>query len=353
MLHAEVRSLDEFVTVLVPRVRTEPVLEACEHGFRLRELLPGLVQVVRERPEVERQSAGLALVRIAEVSVLAGVDLDIIVVDWILDEPVVRRRVIGVARGLPQTAVGNVDDRIRYGYGDAQTVRLVGLEILVGPPHARAQSLARGRDPRVACTVVRPYETTVPRRALRDARPAVVEHRHRFAMADRLRRYERHEECVPVTPISDLVAILHHAVDFHGDLKIDLHFARRLHDAVRDAVVTADRAVGWIDLHVKVVERRVPPCAPGRVAAAQRIGMGEHTRSVLLSSNGHDRSDCNDAHYESGCTEKSDLSHVLSCEGNGSGERGPAGTGYRIQSYALTGRPPRQDLLQIVRPSPT
>src|SRR6185312_8146572 len=129
-----------------------------------------------------------------------------------LDEPVVRRRVIGVARGLPQTAVGNVDDRIRYGYGNALTVWLVGLEILVGPPHACSQSLAGGRDPRVACTIVRPYEAAVPRSALRHARPAVVEHRHRLALADRLRRDERDEEGVPVTLIGDLAPILHHTV---------------------------------------------------------------------------------------------------------------------------------------------
>src|SRR5205814_4904235 len=61
MLHAEVRCLDELVAVRIPWVRTEPVLEAGEHGLDLLELLLGGVSVVRQRPEVEREMAALAL----------------------------------------------------------------------------------------------------------------------------------------------------------------------------------------------------------------------------------------------------------------------------------------------------
>src|SRR6185437_7268831 len=101
--------------------------------------------------------------------------------------------------------------------------------------------------------VVRPHEAAVPRSALGHARPAVVENGHRLALPKGLRRYERYEERISVAPVRELLPVLHHAVDFHRHLKIDLHLARWLDDTVGDAVVSADAAVGRIDRNVQVI----------------------------------------------------------------------------------------------------
>jgi len=96
VLHSKVWRLDELVAVLVPRERTEPALEALEHRLYLLELLPGGVDVIVERIEVEREFPLLSLVDVAEVRVVPGVDGNVVIVDRIPDEPLVERRAIGV-----------------------------------------------------------------------------------------------------------------------------------------------------------------------------------------------------------------------------------------------------------------
>src|ERR1035437_921928 len=81
VLHAEMRRLDEFVTVLVPRERAEPVLEAGYHRLRLLELLGRDVAMVRERPVVHRQLASLAAEAVRDVRVRGRVHADAVVVD--------------------------------------------------------------------------------------------------------------------------------------------------------------------------------------------------------------------------------------------------------------------------------
>src|SRR5205823_10197499 len=66
MLHPRVRHLDQLVAVFVPGIRPEPVLETLEHRPGLRELTPGGVHVIVERPEVEREGTALTLERSEE-----------------------------------------------------------------------------------------------------------------------------------------------------------------------------------------------------------------------------------------------------------------------------------------------
>ena len=165
VLHAEVRRLDELVAVLVPGERAEPVLEALEHRLHLLELLAGGVEVIVERIEVERELASLALVYVAEMRVVRGVDGDVVVVDRIGDEPLVGRGPIRVRRRAPQPAVRDIDQRIRDGDRDALAVGLVGVDILVRPPDTGAGPFVGGRYPGAGETVTRPHEAAVPRRA--------------------------------------------------------------------------------------------------------------------------------------------------------------------------------------------
>ena len=180
--------LEQLVAVLVPRIRAEPVLEALHHRARLRPLPVRVVEVVVERPEVHRQLALQAVVRLGVVRVRAAGDGDRVVVDRIDDEPLVRRRAVGVVRRLAQTPVRDVHHRIGQRERDALAVRLVGLRVLVRPPHRRAHPLIGGHDPRSAEAVLGPAEAALPGRILGDLRMAVIVDANRLAIADALRR---------------------------------------------------------------------------------------------------------------------------------------------------------------------
>src|SRR4051794_20660749 len=109
VLHAEVRRLDELVPVFIPREWAKPCLEALEHWLYLLELLARGLDVVVEWPEVERQVSFLPLVHVTEMRVPARIDGDVVVVDWIADEPFVGRRAVGIHRRFTQATVRHVD----------------------------------------------------------------------------------------------------------------------------------------------------------------------------------------------------------------------------------------------------
>src|SRR5690606_9640121 len=113
MLHAEVRRLDELEAVLVPRIGAEPVLEARDRRLHLRELPARGLELVVERPVVQRQYAILALVDLTEMRVAAGVDRDVVVVDRVPHEPLECCPAVLVHDG-PQPPVRHVDHRMRY-----------------------------------------------------------------------------------------------------------------------------------------------------------------------------------------------------------------------------------------------
>ena len=60
----------------------------------------GLLEVLLERPVVERQAPPLAVEGLLEVTVLPGVDRDIVVVDRFAHEPLEGRRAVPVRRSL-------------------------------------------------------------------------------------------------------------------------------------------------------------------------------------------------------------------------------------------------------------
>src|ERR1043166_7744072 len=277
MLHPRVRHLDQLVAVFVPGIRPEPVLEALQHRPGLGELTPGGVHVIVERPEIERQRPALPRQRVAEVRVAAGRHGDRVIIDRIHHEPLVRGRPVGMVGGAAQPPVRDVDQAVRYCERNALAVRLVRLRVLVGPPHARAESLVGRDDPGAAQAVAVPGEAAVPGRQLGGLGLPVIENRDGLGRAGRLRRRELSEAGVAVAPERHRPAVLHHAVDLERDHEVDLQLARGFEHAVRDAVRPPDARVGRTDRDVEVVEGHVPPRAcGGRVGAAQRIRVGEH-----------------------------------------------------------------------------
>ena len=282
VLHARVRHLEQLVAVFVPRIRTEPVLEAFQHGERLRKLLLRRLHVICERPEVHGEEALLALIDVVVVRVHPGGDRDRIVVDRIHREPLVRRRAVGVVHDAAQPAVGDVDQGIGHRQCDALAVRLVGLCVLVRPPGAGAHPLIRRHDPWIAETVARPGKSAVPGWVLRDERTTVIVHGDRLALAGMLRAAERREKRRPLAAIAHGRLVLHHAVHLERRHEIDLHFLRRREHAIGDRVAAANRAVGRVDRDAQVVEHDVPPCAlRGLPLAAQRVGAREHRPPAL------------------------------------------------------------------------
>src|SRR6266516_6255170 len=230
MLHAEVRCLDELVTIGVPGIRAEPVLEAAQHRNDLPKLAARSVGVIVKRPEVERQPPPFAVQRIAEMRIAARVDRDVIVVDRTRDEPFVRRRAVYGFGRAAQPPVRYVDQRIRYRNRDALAVGLVGQIVLVGPPDARTQTLVGGCEPQTAQAVGWKREPAIPGQPPADARLAVIPHGDRSRLAGALPRAQRHEEGVAVAPERRLPPVLDDAVYLERHLEVDLHLpcGRRL-----------------------------------------------------------------------------------------------------------------------------
>ena len=104
----------------------------------------------------------------------------------------------------------------------------------------------------------------------------MIERRHRAFAAGRPGFGDRDEERVAVATIGEPMTILHDAVHDQRHLQVDLHLGTRgAHDAIRDAVPSADRTVRGRDAHVQVVERDVPP-GPFRCdRATQRVRVRE------------------------------------------------------------------------------
>ena len=276
VLHPGVRHFDQFVPVLVPRIRTEPVLETPEHRGGLDELPLRGVEVIAEGPEVEREWSVLSLEQVTVVLVAPRADGDGVVVDRVDHEPLVGRRAVRVVRDAAQPPVGDVDQRIGHGERHALAVGLVRLRVLVGPPHARTHALIGRDDPRAAQAVRGPGEAALPGRPLCHPRLAVVIDRDRATVARPLAGRQVREIGVSFPAEHHRPPVLLHTVDLERRHQVDLQFAARRENPVGDAVVSADTAVRGMNGHVEVVEHDVPP----RERAPQRIGAGEESAGL-------------------------------------------------------------------------
>src|SRR3989304_4632553 len=108
--------------------------------------------------------------------VLPDIDRHVVIVDRIAYEPIVFCPASGEFLCPSQAAVRNVHQAFWYRDAEKHAVGLVGLVILVRPPHAGSQSLACHRYPWIAAGVLRPRESSLPWRIRCDRRLAAVEH---------------------------------------------------------------------------------------------------------------------------------------------------------------------------------
>ncbi len=286
VFHPEVRRLDQLEAVLVPGIRAEPVLEAGEHRPHLLPLHPRGIGVNRERPEVEREAAGLAGEALAPVRVRSRVDRDAIGIDRRGDEPLPRGGPIAVGLGAAEPAVRDVHHRVGHRDGDALRVRLIGVVDLERPPDRGPEPLIRRGDEGLPERVLLPDQAAIPGRILRRAWRAVVVDGELLRRAGPLRRHQRHEEGVSRPSMTQRPAVLANAVHLERRLQVELHLAGWAQDAIADRVLAADGAVDRLNADLQVVEGGVPPASTRAVAATERIGMGEARRGLRRGAAG-------------------------------------------------------------------
>ena len=170
VLHAGVRRLDQLVAVFLEGILAKIVLVTPRASrLRLRELFLGLVQVFGQRVEVERQVAQ----PIAEVHVVADVQRDVVVVDWILHQPIPTRVAVAEVRLADKLSVRNVNEIVRNRDADLHRLDFVAPLVLVRPPDAGAFSLARRVNPGPASRIFTEGNATKPARLERI--PGIVE----------------------------------------------------------------------------------------------------------------------------------------------------------------------------------
>src|SRR4051812_11264042 len=102
--------------------------------------------------------------------VRAGVDGDVVVVDDVLDEPLVGGGTVRILRRAAKPAVRDIHDRIGHGDRDALAVGLFARDVLVRPPDAGAKPFVGRREERAIEAVHAPSIAAVPWRADRYAR---------------------------------------------------------------------------------------------------------------------------------------------------------------------------------------
>ncbi len=127
-------------------------------------------------PVVDIEYTTLALVFVREVYVVADVDVDAVVVDWIHNFPVKRLLLSGsIMVRLFQTTVRNSDEVVRHGHTDLHSaIGFVGAVIFIGPPDTGADALAGGYDKVISKIVSSPGYAANPRRVFTHNRNAFV-----------------------------------------------------------------------------------------------------------------------------------------------------------------------------------
>ncbi len=260
--------------------------------------------------------AALTLERRRHHDVFADVDVDAVVVDRVRDLPMERARLlVGVVLVLLQPAVRDGSQRLRNCHPDIHaTVRFVIAVILVRPPDARANTLARRRDERVALLILAPRETTAPWRARTLAGTAFVEHLHFVFSAGGDTLVQLHPIDVAFTFELHLAAAVHNARDLQWRLQIDLHAIATGQRLERDQVRTLDTLRLREDLERQRIVLHIPPLAFGRNRATQPILLGEALRQGRILC--HNRGEQSGQHGGTQERPDSEVAHVKCCSGS-------------------------------------
>src|SRR5258707_12230664 len=89
MFHPKVRGFYEFITVLIKRVRAEPMFKGSQHGFYIcAELCFGFFKVAAYYPIIEVELAFFAIVSIGKFGIVTDVGRYIIIIDGVGHKPI-------------------------------------------------------------------------------------------------------------------------------------------------------------------------------------------------------------------------------------------------------------------------
>src|SRR5581483_8163528 len=100
-------------------------------------------QIFRQAIVIQRQIAQ----PVAEVFVRADIERHVVVIDRIVNGPVVARVAIAQVSFADKPSVGNIGERTGNGDVQLHALDFIALLVFVGPPDAGADAFARGRDP--------------------------------------------------------------------------------------------------------------------------------------------------------------------------------------------------------------
>ncbi len=144
VLHARIRHLDQFVTVLDKRILAEVVVVRLHHRLGLRELRLRFVQVFRQNVVVHRQLPE----PVAEVHIVADVQGDVVAVDWIMHLPVPACVAVAEILLAHEPPVRNIHQPVRHRDAYPHALHLIAPLVLIRPPHACADLFAGRVYPR-------------------------------------------------------------------------------------------------------------------------------------------------------------------------------------------------------------
>ena len=109
VFHTQVRSLYQFIAVLVKRIRPEPIFKGLEHIAGIfRELSFGFRQIISQHPVIHRQLSFFAIEHLTKMTVLADVGLDVVIIDGIGHKPIIPGIAIAQFFYLSQAPIGNI-----------------------------------------------------------------------------------------------------------------------------------------------------------------------------------------------------------------------------------------------------
>src|SRR5258705_14004647 len=100
MLHARILNRNQLVTILIKWIFPKPVFKGLQHPWNFFELSERCFFLMRQDPILNIQHSTFPLVLFTEIYVVADIDVDAVVIDWIQNFPM---------KGFLLTAVVMID----------------------------------------------------------------------------------------------------------------------------------------------------------------------------------------------------------------------------------------------------
>src|SRR5690606_29188405 len=152
----------------------------------------GFLEIFLQDIKIHIQVALLSRKFLTKVNIVSDVDIDSVVVDRILDSPVVGCSFVAFV-SLDETAIGYVHQAIRHSHPDHQTVHFICWMIFGWPPDTGTDSLIGGSDVIFSIRILGPRNSSIPGRTNRHQRFSFVSDDDLLRFSRNLLLLERYE----------------------------------------------------------------------------------------------------------------------------------------------------------------